>query len=158
MNKRSDIIRQVFDLGNIDIDQDELAQKIAKNRGIRPYHTPDTWPQFAVTPPSLHETNTLPPNLHAALHQASTTYDQIWVTSPPGPPRRAIIATIKHQLHQLVIFYANKLGKKQIDTNEQLLRALNTLATITHQQNQEIVTLQQQIDQLQTKVIQLEQA
>ena len=158
MDKNDAMIRKVFDLGDIDVDQGVLAQEIAEEMGKRPLSHPTTWPQFAVTPPAMHETNTLPPDLHTALHQASALYDQIWVTLPPTPPRTAIIATLKQQLHQLVIFYANKLGEKQIDTNEQLLRSLNMLSFINHQQNQEIAALQQQVNQLQVEVARLAQS
>jgi len=158
MNNNDEMIRKVFDLGDIDVDQDALAQEIRDRVEKRPFHPPPNLPQFAVTPPTVHETATLPPDLHTALHLAATSYDQIWITTPPEPPRRAIIPYIKHQLHQLAVFYANKLGEKQIDTNEQLIRSLNVLSIMNHQQNQEIAALQQQVNQLQEQVARLEQS
>lgn len=158
MDNNDEMMQNVFDLGDIDVDQDALAQEIEEKVAKRPFHTPNTWPQFAITPPTAHETETLPPDLHAALRQAAASYDQIWIASPPAPPRRAIIPYIKHLLHQLSIFYVNKIGEKQIDTNEQLVRALNVLSVTNHQQNQEITALQKQVNQLQKQVTKLEQS
>ena len=74
----------------------------------------------------------LPADFYEHLYQAGLVYDQIQV--PVNVSRIAVpvigplLQTIRHKLHELVIFYVNQLAANQIQMNHHLLQALNILA------------------------------
>ena len=74
----------------------------------------------------------LPADFYEHLYQAGLVYDQIQVpvnVSRIGiPVIGPLLQTIRHKLHELVIFYVNQLAANQIQMNHHLLQALNILA------------------------------
>lgn len=74
----------------------------------------------------------LPADFYEHLYQAGLVYDQIQV--PVNVSRISVpligplLQTIRHKLHELVIFYVNQLAANQIQMNHHLLQALNILA------------------------------
>ena len=146
-----DKISALFEMENTAVSPDELSQKIAATLARYSLETPASWPEFAITStppdaaPDLHQ-------LYAALEQAARAYDQIWVTAEITPSRWPLLNRIKKSFHQLVIFYVNRLGERQIKFNDRILRAANLLAAAQSVRDEEITRLKGQIAYLQTRL------
>ncbi|MFQ5399200.1 MAG: hypothetical protein ACE5E7_06335 [Anaerolineae bacterium] len=78
------------------------------------------------------EGSRFPPEFYEHLYQAGLAYDQLQVklhvskTAVPiiGP----VLQWVRQKIHELVLFYVNKLAASQIKVNTHLLRALSILS------------------------------
>ncbi len=149
-------IEATFAMENTAVSLDDLAGKIAATLEKYPLCGPASWPEFAITASDLAATTPDPAGLHAALEQAVRAYDQIWVTAEMTPSRWPFVTRIKKSFHQLVIFYANRLGERQIKFNDRILRAVNLLAAAHTAKDAEIIRLRQRLTQLENRLDQQE--
>jgi hypothetical protein len=84
-------------------------------------------------PPIVSVTgNRFPPEFYEHLYQAGMTYDQIapklLVTENKLPIVGNWTQKIRTNIHQLVLFYVNKLASNQTDINKTLVSSLNTIS------------------------------
>ena len=74
----------------------------------------------------------LPPEFYEHLYQAALTYDRIQVkthvTPTSIPVIGPIIQRVRYKLHELVLFYVNRLAIQQTIVNKHLLQAINILS------------------------------
>ena len=144
MERNSKKQNEIFSVGVEGVDSAGLVQELARRSQARsPFPAPD-WPKFAV------ELNALPadrlsPDLALALEQSWQKYDQIWVEAETLQTRFAITRRIKQLFHQLFVFYVNKLGRKQVDYNEQILRTIQELVKINLAQQERIAALEKRL-------------
>ncbi|VAW42978.1 hypothetical protein MNBD_CHLOROFLEXI01-4753 [hydrothermal vent metagenome] len=151
-----DDIRGIFEIGATAVNQNDLARRIAADLEVYQLDTPENWPEFAITAVSATNATTNPPELYASLEQAARAYDNMWVAIEIKPSRWPLVNFIKRGFHQLVIFYVNRLGERQIKFNDRILRAVNLLAADQAAQNNETAALKQQIIRLQNQIDKLE--
>ncbi len=149
-------ISAVFEMENTAVSPDDLAGKIAATLEKYPLRGPASWPEFALTANDLTAAAPDPASLHAALEQAVRAYDQIWVTAEITPSRWPFVTRVKKSFHQLVIFYVNRLGERQIKFNDRILRAVNLLAAAHAAKDVEITRLRQRLTQLENQLDQQE--
>lgn len=177
---QSKLRRQTFDSGQDAIDwQDALSQQFQLNDmlltllqemagGVNEVRETAVWlgqkrrgegerPLFNDTPinaeASLKPTDELTQTMHLnTIHQKP----EITASSRPIPLLNGLLRRLRVGLHQLVLFYVNKLAKKQAHVNHtQADWILHLNATFRHQQ-EEIEHLTGLIKQLQEKVDRLE--
>jgi len=149
-------IEATFTMENTAVSPDDLAGKIAATLEKYPLREPASWPEFALTANDPAAATPDPANLHAALEQAVRAYDQMWVTAEITPSRWPFVTRIKKSFHQLVIFYVNRLGERQIKFNDRILRAVNLLAAAHAAKDAEITRLRQRLTQLENQLDQQE--
>ena len=74
----------------------------------------------------------LPPEFYEHLYQATLVHDQIdvriHVTKVNVPVIGRLLQTLRGKLHELVVFYVNKLAAEQIQFNTHILQAVNLMA------------------------------
>jgi hypothetical protein len=74
----------------------------------------------------------LSPDFYEHLYQAALVHDQVWVkmlvTKSSTPLIGPLLDKLRGLLHELVLFYVNKLAAEQIQFNTHLLQAVNLLA------------------------------
>ena len=148
MKLDEDAIRHVFELEQTAVDQTNLAKRISKNLRTRPLESPLHWPTFALTTDRPSSESMTAANLHKMLDDAIKEYDQIWLELSIPASDRSISARLKRPFHQLVLFYVNKIGQKQIIFNDRLLRVLNGLVDLERERESKIQTLTQQVAHL----------
>jgi hypothetical protein len=152
-----DTIRQVFEIGVTAVDQNALAQRIAHNLQAHNLQTPDTWPAFVLTAVQPPENAPFTPELYAALAQANQHYDKIWVEMSLAKTRFPLLKRLKRSAHQLVLFYVNQLGQRQIAFNDRILRVVNRIVSTQAERDADMEALKQQIAALQARIEELEQ-
>lgn len=73
-----------------------------------------------------------PPEFYEHLYQAGLTYNQIDVAAHVTPVNipliGALVQKLRGKLHELVLFYVNRLAANQIQVNTQLLQAVTLIA------------------------------
>ena len=73
----------------------------------------------------------LPPEFYEHLYHASLLHNQIEVQMHLTPTTTPIIGSLLHRfrqmMHEVVVFYVNKLAIQQIEINKHLLRAVSIL-------------------------------
>lgn len=153
----SESVRQVFQIADPAIDEDELARRLAANLEKHDLQSPEIWPEFAITPIRPGERPQFPDEVYASLARASEAYDQIWVKADVAPSRFPLFTHLKRAFHQLVIYYVNRLGERQMIVNDRLLRMINQLVARHEQTDPQIEELQQRITELEARLEQLEQ-
>ena len=74
----------------------------------------------------------LPADFYEHLYQATLVHDQIGVrqhvTKTQVPLIGGLLDNVRSKLHELVLFYVNKLAAEQIQFNTHILQAVNLLA------------------------------
>lgn len=74
----------------------------------------------------------LPAEFYEHLYQATLVHDQIGVrmhvTKVNVPLIGSLLENFRSKLHELVLFYVNKLAAEQIQFNAHILQAVNLLA------------------------------
>lgn len=155
MNVDKETIRHVFELENTAVNTANLAQRISTNLQTRSLTLPTDWPSFALTIDADAAPSAA--TLHTAIADAVQAYDQIWLEPAIPTADNSFWARLKRPFHQLVLFYVNKLGQKQIIFNDRLLRAVHSLARLDDEKNREIEALRAQVAQLQQQIRDLEQ-
>jgi hypothetical protein len=147
-------IRKVFQISGAN--QEEVAQRITANLEMHQQQTPDTWPEFAIQlaksggDPSLHA------DAYASLAQASQAYNKVWVSPASINSRIPLMSGLKQAFHQLVVYYVNQLGERQMTFNDRILRVVNHLVQGHTIQDAEIAALRQQVDDLQARLEKVE--
>lgn len=147
MSVDTETIRQVFELEKTAVNPTDLAQRISINLQTRPLKLPADWPSFALT--TNAESTIFTSHLQKVITDAIKAYDQIWLEPSISVSDNSFLARLKRPFHQLVLFYVNKLGQKQIIFNDRLLRAVQSLVNLDDEKSREIESLRAQIDQLQ---------
>lgn len=107
---------------NIEEIMSAIRQKIVSERASTP-HSPSI---------SLRSTGKrLPAQYYEHLYQAGISYNQIDVDLLVTPNRIPFIGPllqwVRTKLHEVILFYVNRLAANQIQVNTQLLQALNVL-------------------------------
>lgn len=149
-------IREVFQISGMD--QEEVTRCIAANLELHQQQTPVTWPEFAIQPARAGEDPSLPADAYASLEQASQAYDKVWVSSTSITSRIPLTAGLKQAFHQLVVYYVNQLGERQMIFNDRILRVVNHLVQGQTAQDAEIVALRRQVADLQARLEEVELA
>jgi hypothetical protein len=149
-------IRKVFQISGVD--QEDLTRRIAANQETHQQQTPETWSEFAIQPATAGEHSSLPNDAYASLAQASQAYDQVWVSPGPITSRIPLTAGLKQAFHQLVVYYVNQLGERQMTFNDRILRVVNYLVQGQTAQDAEIAVLRQQVADLQVRLEEVESA
>ena len=74
----------------------------------------------------------LPPAFYDHLYQAGLVYDeidvQLYVTKTNIPLIGPVLDKLRYKVHELVLFYVNRLAAEQMHFNEQILHAVSLLA------------------------------
>jgi hypothetical protein len=153
----SESVRQVFQIADAAVDQDALAHRLAANLERHNLQSPETWPEFVIVPTRPGERPQFPDEVYTSLAKANAAYDQIWVQPNVVPSRFSLFTRLKRAFHQLVIYYVNQLGERQMVVNDQLLRVVNQLVARHEQPDLQIAELQQRITELEARLEQLEQ-
>ena len=131
-------VRQVFELEKTAVNQTDLAARIYNNLKMYELKAPTHWPAFALSSDALsHDTSSIS-DLREALNNAIKEYDKIWLELSIPASDKTFAARIRRPFHQLVLFYVNKLGQKQIKFNDRLLRIVNQLITSEEKKDDEI--------------------
>ncbi len=82
----------------------------------------------------------LPPDFYEHLYQASLIYDdlaiKIHVTPVNVPLIGRFLEKLRAKLHELTLFYVNKLAAQQIQFNTHILQAVSLLAQELEEENQ----------------------
>lgn len=82
----------------------------------------------------------LSPDFYEHLYQANLVYDQIGVkmlvTKANMPLIGPLLEKLRGKLHELVLFYVNKLAAEQIQFNTHILQAVNLLAQEMEKESQ----------------------
>jgi lipid II:glycine glycyltransferase (peptidoglycan interpeptide bridge formation enzyme) len=95
--------------------------------------------------------------LREAFNNAIKEYDKIWLELSIPAADKSFAARLKRPLHQLVLFYVNRIGQKQIKFNDRMLRIVNHLVTSEEKKENEIKELQERLAHLQKRIEELEQ-
>lgn len=81
----------------------------------------------------------LPPDFYEHLYQASLVYDDLAVKMHVTPTNVPLFGTIlgklRAKLHELTLFYVNKLAAQQIQFNTHILQAVSLLAQELEEEN-----------------------
>jgi hypothetical protein len=147
MDKKLESHEEIIRIGVDAETEREINEALKKRAAGRRWRDPVPWPSFSRTTADLPLEN-LPPALREALQEAAASYDQLWL-----PPEKATgrLAWLKQPLHQLSLYYVNKLGGKQTTVNDALLRLVQELVLLNNAQNQELVALQYRLEALERK-------
>jgi hypothetical protein len=121
----------IIQIEDPEIDVETVMARIREGLAERALEQDVEFPTFAVTRARRGADPRFPEELYYQLEQANLNYDQAWVelslieTELPllGP----FITRFKRELHQLVVFYVNRLGERQVTMNDALVRTLNEL-------------------------------
>ena len=83
----------------------------------------------------------LSPDFYEHLYQAAMIHDQIGIkihiTEVNVPIIGSILKKLRIKLHELTLFYVNKLAAQQIQFNAHILQALSLIAQEMESENQE---------------------
>lgn len=158
MDIDKDFIRQVFELEKTAVNQDRLAENISENLKKRHLKSPTQWPTFALAPNQTNNESFSSSGLIVALDNATQSYDKIWLELSIPASDTSLSARIKRPFHQLVLFYVNNLGQKQIKFNDRLLRIINKLTVSDGSKDAEIRELKEQLAELRNRVQELEKS
>lgn len=152
-----DTIQETFALEKTAVNHQQLSHRIAANLQAHQLQTPKTWASFALPQDFAAQPVASAAELKRAFEQAAQSYDQIWVENAISASGNSLITRIKRLFHQLVIFYVNLLGQRQIKFNDRMLRLAQQLIIADAQKAAEIENLCSQVDKLQKQIQQLEQ-
>ena len=156
MDLENETVRHVFELEKTAVNQDDLARQITKNLKKHHLDTPNQWPTFTLAS-TLDGYHSDLASLQEAFNRATKSYDTIEVALSFTPSDRSLMARIKRPFHQLVVFYANRLGQKQIKFNDHTLRLFNQLIASNAKKDTEIKELQSQLKFLQNRIQEIDQ-
>ena len=74
----------------------------------------------------------LPPAFYDHLYQAGLIYDEVdvklYVTKTNVPLVGPLLDKLRYKVHELVLFYVNRMAAEQMQFNEQILHAVSLLA------------------------------
>ncbi len=113
------------------------------------------FPEFAIASPPLQEGARFPASLYYDLSQAAQASDQTWIQLAPVQSRWPLVARLKRAFHQVIVYYVNMLGERQMMVNSALTRVLTQMVATLDQQD-EIESLQRQVAELRARLEQLE--
>lgn len=156
MKLDKDEIRQVFELEKTAVNQTDLATRIYNNLKTHKLEAPTHWPVFALTMDNLND-DPLSLDLREALNSATKEYDKVWLELSIPAADKSFAARLKRPFHQLVLFYVNRIGQKQIKFNDRLLRIVNQMIVSEEKKEDEIKELQERLAHLQKRIEELEQ-
>lgn len=149
-------VRRVFELKDTAVNQEILAKRIADNLQKHQLTTPSSWPTFTLPSAPLSTETAVSASFLAALEQATAQYDKIWLDLAIPTTDNSFLTRLKRPFHQLVLFYVNKLGQRQIKFNDQLLRIIHQLVAAQNKKDVTIEKLQEQLTDLQKRIETLE--
>lgn len=160
MDLDKDAIYQVFELEKTAVNQTDLATRIYNNLKTHDLEAPAHWPTFALTSDEVNSESysASASNLRAALNNAIKEYDKIGLELSIPAADKSFAARLKRPFHQLVLFYVNKIGQKQIKFNDRLLRIVKQLVASEEKKDSKINKLQEQLAHLQKRIEELEQS
>ena len=150
-------VRQVFELEKTAVNQTDLAKRISNNLKAHQLKSPAHWPTFALTTDASNNESFATSDLRKTVNSATKEYDKIWLELSIPASDKSFVARLKRPFHQLVLFYVNRIGQKQIKFNDRLLRAINHLVASEEKKNNEIKELRKQLADLQKRIAELEQ-
>ena len=156
MNHKNNISK-VFSLRIPAEDIQQLEEAIQSHLEARQFSAPNQWSEFMITAVSSSHSQTENKELISALSQATEYYDQLYVPLDIIDSSIPLLTRMKQSVHQLVLFYVNKLGEKQTRVNDRILRVINPLVNKQLQQETEIAQLKEEIAQLKATIAQMEQ-
>ena len=156
MNLDEDVIRGVFELEKTAVNQTDLVSRIHHNLKSHDLKGPQQWPKFALATDSINAAFASDSGLHNALSNALKEYDKIGLELSIPASDKSFITRLKRPFHQLVLFYVNKIGQRQIMVNDRLLRIINHLVISEEKKDKTIKELRAQLADLQKRVEELE--
>ncbi len=110
-----------YEGGPVDIEEvmKQIRAYLAKKRGRA----------SADLPSPLPSGGTLSPDVYEELYQANQVYDKLYVAPYLTPVRMPLVGALwqrlRRALHQIAVFYVNRLGEAQIQLNTHIVRVLN---------------------------------
>jgi len=157
-----DELAEVIEIKDPEIDVAIIMEKI--RQGIerhRPLYTEDVFfPSFRDSITSGVEQ--LGREFNYELQEAVACHDRAWVSLQVFPVRLPILGSfltkVKRELHNLVVFYVNRLAAKQTSFNTHSVRALASLSEVVgrNASAMDLEQLRQEVQRLKEKVDRLE--
>jgi hypothetical protein len=131
---------------------EEIRERIRRRREELGYPRP-IFPTFgAAAYPGEPENEDYDIELYFHLRRANETYYQIGVEPLIVPSPRSSIPIlgplwdrIRHEAHNLVLFYVNRLAQKQVTVNRHLVSTLNRMAVQIQEQQHRIKVLEEEL-------------
>jgi hypothetical protein len=126
-----DAIEAVVQIDDPEIDVQTIMERIREGLVEHALDEEVEFPTFAVARARRGASPRFTEELYYQLEQANLNYDEIWVelslVEEQVPLVGAFVNRFKRELHQLVVFYVNLLGERQVTMNDALVRTLNRL-------------------------------
>lgn len=120
------------------------------------------FPAFKEEVPPSRSAEVVSKELAYELQEAYYHHDRAWVSAQPQPTRvpllGRVLARLKGELHDLIVFYVNSLAAKQTSFNAHSVRATARLAeaTAAKASQTEVEALRREVEELREKVARLE--
>lgn len=166
----------IIQIEDPEIDVETVMARIREGLAEHALEQDVEFPTFAVTRARRGADPRFPEELYYQLEQANLNYDQTWVelslVETELPLLGHFITRFKHELHQLVVFYVNRLGERQVTMNDALVRTLNELVeslemepapqnlsdedSETESTRQQLAAVQRELAELRTRLERLE--
>ncbi len=140
---------EIIQIADPEIDATDLAARIEANLREHDLTGPENFPAFEIAPPEK-ETCTA---LDFDLHQAREAYAQTWVSVDVPEGDLPLLGRLKRALHELIVYYVNRLAERQTRFNAALLRIVNKRRSECHSDQ---AALRREIAQLRERVERLE--
>ena len=121
-----------------------LAEKVIHNLNRHKFYTPEAFPTFEIASAATSVGEDVP--LAFDLQQAARAYADVWVVNTAPKTGIPIAARLRRAIHDLVVYYVNRLAERQTQLNAAMLRVLHHLVNASART--EIVALRQETAQL----------
>ena len=157
-------VDDIIEIREPEIDVEAIMAHIRANLATRDEEgQPVRFPSFTMDPSHEREGNgPLSEELYYNLGQLNLNYDQIWVDSTlesrPVPVIEPLIRRLKHEFHNLSVYYVNLLAGKQVSFNAHATRIFNQMVKELERKEAEVDALRQEVDALRQRLARLEGA
>ena len=148
MDKHSELTKIIL-IADPEIDATDLAARIEANLRAHDLTGPENFPAFEIGPLETEPRTAL----DFDLHQAREAYAQTWVSADVPEDGLPLLGRVKRALHELIVYYVNRLAAQQMRFNAALLRIISGRRSECHSDQ---AALRREIEQLRARVERLE--
>lgn len=142
-------LTEIIQIADPEIDATSLTARIKADLREHDLTGPESFPAFEIAPP---ETETFTA-LGFDLHQAREAYAQTWVSVDAPESALPLLGRLKRALHELIVYYVNRLAERQMRFSAALLRIVNGRRSECYSDQ---AALRREIAQLRARVERLE--
>lgn len=159
----NDELKEVIEVCDSSIDTEALIDQVHERLRLRRAQAEEQgldYEAFVRGKPAGHGYAPFGYNLHYSLERMKASYNRIEVTLSLTDSRIPVIGSIvqrvREALHELVMYYTNRLAGRQSRFNKYVVKAMTELVEETGKENEglhrEILALERRLDDLENEI------